>query len=234
MNKIDFIKTNFKDYYIDNGPENGILKGTKYAGCATHCRACLNTLVRMVKPESILEIGSWKYESSTAMANAMDEYDADGWIDSLDIKKGGYNGGKVPNLNKRIRPDFWYPQHTPCDEWKYTDKEIVFKEFRDYSNEEIYNLNANILDKFAPEKGYDLIFIDGDHSYEGISWDWKHIKTFAAKDALIVIDNIWDVRLKDVRRFFDEITTYKWDFEEWNDSHKNSNMVQDTGVVILE
>jgi hypothetical protein len=51
MNKIDFIKQNFKDFYIDKGPENGILQGTKYAGCATHCRACLNTLVRMVKKE---------------------------------------------------------------------------------------------------------------------------------------------------------------------------------------
>lgn len=235
MNKIDYIKANFKDYYIDNGPENGILKGTKYAGCATHCRACVNTLVRMFKPKTFLEIGSWKYESSIAASNAMDEYTDEGVIDSLEIKKGGYNGGGIPlNLNKRIRPNFWYPHHTPDGDWRYTDPDIVFKDFKTLSDEEIYNLNIDILKNIAPKEGYDLIFIDGDHSYEGISWDWKYVEMFANKDALIVIDNIWDIRLKEVRRFFDEIKTHKWDFEEWNDSHKKCNMVQDTGVVILE
>jgi lysyl-tRNA synthetase class II len=67
MNTVEYIKNNFKDFYIDNGPENGILHGMKYSGSSTHCRACLNALVRMLKPKTILEIGSWHYESTISM-----------------------------------------------------------------------------------------------------------------------------------------------------------------------
>jgi predicted O-methyltransferase YrrM len=187
MNKIEFIKENFKDYYIDKGPENGILQGTKYAGCATHCRACLNTLVRMVKPNSILEIGSYHYDSTISMSNGMDTY---------------------------LKPD----------------EGIIFKDFLNHTNKELFEMNHNILESIAPEGGYDLIFIDGDHSYEGAKKDWEHALKFSHKETLIVIDNIWDIRLKEVRRFYDDMTTNKWDFEEWNDA--NRTMVQDTGVLL--
>ena len=56
------------------------------------------------------------------------------------------------------------------------------------------------------------------------------LKDFPQKETLIVIDNIWDIRLKEVRRFYDDMTTNKWDFEEWNDA--NRTMVQDTGVLL--
>lgn len=233
MNKIDFIKQNFKDFYIDKGPENGILQGTKYAGCATHCRACLNTLVRMVKPNSVLEIGSWHYESTISMSNGMDTYlePTRGIIHSFDIKRGGYDGmGTTNHLPSRIKPLYWYPYKTDYDEWKFTDAGIVYKDFINYTNEELFEMNDDILKGIAPEGGYDLIFIDGDHSYEGAKKDWEHALKYSHKETLIVVDNIWDIRLKEVRRFYDEIQTNKWDFEEWNDN--NRTMVQDTGILL--
>jgi len=30
VNKVEFIKNEFKNYYVDKGPENGILQGFKY------------------------------------------------------------------------------------------------------------------------------------------------------------------------------------------------------------
>jgi predicted O-methyltransferase YrrM len=232
MNKIEYIKNNFKDFYIDKGPENGILQGTKYAGCATHCRACLNTLVRMVKPKTVLEIGSYHYESTVSMSLAMDTYLGDGGIiHSYDIKTGGYDGnGTTDNLPKRITPMFWYPYKTNYDEWKFNDNGIVYKDFVNYENDELYEINGKILKSIAPKDGYDLIFLDGDHSYEGIKRDWDHAMEVSHKDTLIVIDNIWDIRLNEVRRFYDQLTTNKWDFEEWNDN--NRTMVQDTGISL--
>lgn len=234
MNKVEFIKQNFKDYYIDNGAENGILQGTKYAGCATHCRACVNTIVRMLKPKAILEIGSYHYESTVAMSRAMDTYlkSDEGIIHTFDIKTGGYDGkGSTNSLPSRILPGFWYPYHTTYDDWKFTDPGIVFKDFKNYTNEQLFDLNTKILSDIAPKGGYDLIFIDGDHSYDGIKKDWEHIKHVSNTDTLIVIDNVWDIRLQEVRNFFNDLKTIKWDFEEWNDQHRD--MVQDTGITLL-
>ena len=100
MNKIEFIKKEFTNYYIDNGNEHGILQGTKYAGKSTHCTNCLNTIVRMIKPERILEIGSFHYSTTTKMAEAMDSYNSSGYIDTFDIRMGGYDGnGNLNNLH---------------------------------------------------------------------------------------------------------------------------------------
>jgi hypothetical protein len=233
MNKVEFIKQNFEQYYIDNGPENGILQGTKYAGAATHCRACMNTLTRMLKPKYILEIGSMHYDSTVAMSKGMDTYltENEGEIHSYDIKVGGYTGqGTTANLPKRITPRYWYPYNTSYDDWKYTDPGIVYRDFVNYNNDDLHIKNDEILKEIAPSSGYDLIFIDGDHSYEGAERDWLHALEVSHRETVIVVDNIWDYRLREVRRFYDSLNVIKWDFEEWND--KNPYMVQDTGVLL--
>lgn len=238
VNKIEYVKNEFKNYYEDNGPENGILQGFKYEGAATHCRNCLATLVEMINAKTVLEIGSWHYESSNAMAESMDRIhgeDGYGIIDSFDIRKGGYDGqiAYVPHSN-RINARYWYPHHSDYDDWKYK-VDLPFNDFVDYTNDEISEKNIQILKEASKDFGsrYDLIFVDGDHSYEGVKRDFEVATAVADKDTLIVIDNVWDVRLKDVRQFYDELTLTKWDFEEWNDEYYSDNMVQDTAICIL-
>jgi len=248
MNKVDFIKKEFKNNYVDAGPENGILQSGKkpekfkYHGSSTHCRNFLYTLTKMLKPKYFLEIGSWHYESSNAVAKAMDEMygeDGEGVIDSFDIMMGGYDGQvQYEPKSKRINPRFWYPHHTNFDQWKY-NSDIVFKDFVNLSNDEISEKNIKILNQALSEipskpSAYDIIFIDGDHSFEGAKQDFKVAKSVSNENTLFVVDNIWDARLEEVRDWFDSLNYVKWNFEEWNDEHYKDNMVQDSGIFILE
>lgn len=237
-NQIEFIKHEFKNYYVDKGPENGILQGTKYAGAATHARNCLFTLVKMLKPKNCLEIGSMHYASSDSMGRAMDEIygvDTPGVVDSFDIKRGGYTGDvhMVPT-NKRVRPGYWYSFPTYADPWKYNDPLIVFPEFKDMTYEQVREENFQILSERSKKFGgiYDLIFVDGDHSFDGAKEDFDLALRVSHKDTVIVIDNVWDIRLNEVRQFFDSLKTTKWDFEEWNDENYKNNMVMDNAVSL--
>jgi len=244
-NKIEFIKHAFAQYYEDKGPETGILQGYKYEGASTHCTNCLCTLIKMVEARSVLEIGSWRYIGSNGMGAAMDEYYGKkgyGVIDSFDVQKGGYNGKKLGALlgryrptSRRVVPHFWYPYHTQGEGWKYQGN-VVYKEFIDMTNDTITWHNRALLERAAMPHGgtYDIIFIDGDHSYEGVSLDFSVSRHVADENTLFVVDNIWDRRMKDVRQFFDALPYIKWDFEEWNDAHYERDMVQDTGIFILQ
>jgi len=62
MNKIEFVKDEFVNYYKDLGGF-GTLQGT-YSGASTNVKSCMYALTRMFKPKNVLEIGSWHYDTS--------------------------------------------------------------------------------------------------------------------------------------------------------------------------
>lgn len=235
MNPVEFIRKEFGNYYIDNGAEHGILEGTKYAGYNTHCANCLYTLTKMLKAKYVLEIGSYKLWTTTRIAEAMDEFESskEGFINTFDLRSGGTCTDYTAPTSKRIKQHFWYPQHSDSDTWKYLEP-IAYPEFKTLTDEEIFEKNREILQSVAPpnQAKYDIIFIDGDHSTKGISYDWKHALEWSDDHTLIVIDNVWDIRLSEVRNFFDNLNTVKWDFEEWNDANTHRNCVMDTGITL--
>lgn len=233
MDKIDYIKERFGEYYQSKGPENGILQGFKYNGAATHCRACLNCLTRMVRAKRVLEIGSWRFECSNAMAEGILTNFPTGEncvVDTFDIRPGGYDSSTDFPKHDLVKAHIWMPFHTTSDRWKYEHASL--SQFKEFSNEQIYRWNRELLINVSGGKPYDLVFIDGDHSLAGISFDWQliHESGIMHPETLIVIDNIWDKRLREVREFFYSLEYKKWDFAEWNDA--NLTEVQDTGILI--
>lgn len=186
----------------------------------------------MLKPNYVLEIGSYHYDTSNAISKAMDE-NGYGKVDSFDIKIGGYDGVYVKSNSHRISENYWYPFHSKYDDWKYTN-EIVYGDFKNMNNDEILEKNIEILNKVSGGNKYDIIFIDGDHGYTGVKMDFEIAKLFSHENTLIVVDDIWDIRLNDVRVFFDELDVIKYDFEDWNDKHIEDDIVQNIGIISLK
>ena len=239
QNKVDLVKNEFENFYVDIGPEHGILQGLDYEGANTHCTQCLYTLTRLTRAKNILEIGSYHYKTTNQIAKAIDDTHGKttvGKVITFDVIDGGYDAGKTYEISSpRVEANFWYPYKTE-DTQKLDKTKFVLENF-EYVNEELVNFNKNILKNICDDfeiDFFDLIFIDGDHTEEGIKNDFDVINQFANKDTLIVIDNIWDVRLLEVKEFFDKQNFIKWNFKEFNDKFYNKNRVQDTGILVLE
>lgn len=236
---IDLVKNEFDRFYFDIGPEHGVLQGLDYEGANTHCTQCLYTLTRLTNAKNVLEIGSYHYKTSNQIAKAIDDnngINSEGVVVTFDIIKGGHNNDEQRAIidNKRVDPNFWYPYKTKDTEDIDISKFVYSND--QYENNQIVDLNLDLLSEVSSKnkiKYYDLIFIDGDHSYEGIKNDFKVISKFSNRDTLIVIDNIWDKRLLDVKKFFDEQQYKKWNFKEFNDKYYSKNKVQDTGILII-
>ena len=237
-NKVELIKKEFKYFYCDIGPESGTLQGLNYSGASTHCNQCLYTLARLTNSKNVLEIGSYHYRTSNQLGIAIDKnvgkY-SEGKVITLDIIKGGYDSGFSSNLisNHRVKPYFWHAYKTK-DTKNLSNLELDSKNM---SNTEIVSANIELLTTILSGNNIDkldLIFLDGDHTYEGLKNDLKIVKKFADKETLIVIDNIWDERMLDVKKVFDELKHQKWNFLEFNDVMFPKNKVQDTGIFIFD
>jgi hypothetical protein len=235
MNIIEQIKQDFGSIYIDNAPDlEGTVQNSNslYNGRRTHCRSGLYAFTKIRKAKYVLEIGSWLYQGASAIARAMDDLygvGGDGIVDSIDIIDNLKANNLSASLNKRIQRHYWLPHHTDYDIWKY-NKQIEKPEFREMTNDQIFEKNLSYLKSIAPKDGYDIIMIDSDHSYEGAKFDWLYAMEVSNNDTLIIVDDLYDDRHIRVKKFFDELKTIKWDFKEWNDDI--SKPLQSTGITL--
>jgi len=182
-------------------------------------------VARVVKPNNVLEIGSYHFASANAMAKIMDQNKATGVIDSFDIRVGGYDGKTIGPKNSRIRAHYWRPHKTRTDKFKY--EHAYYLDFQNMTNDEIFEKNVEYLKSIAPESGYDMIYIDGDHSYIGVSYDWEYAQVVANENTVVVFDDLYVRCHPGVEKFWKELKCpkgNKWDFKGYK-CH--------TGVVVL-
>ena len=227
MKKIDLVKENwskeFRDVYVEDGNgQEGQVQHPIYGGRPTHCRSSLYTLTKILKPKSVLEIGSWNYQGSNYVAKALVELNLNSPVLSLDIRKGGYTGNECYPKYECITAGFWYPHHTTTDVWKYDCSDLICPEFKDLNDEEIFEKNLEIVNKWLSNKGltgFDIVIIDGDHTTKGINFDWEYTKRFINQEGIVIVDDLYDSRHKMVRDYFDGIELEKYDWDDWNKEH---------------
>jgi predicted O-methyltransferase YrrM len=134
----------------------------KTAGCffrPNYERGMLaHALIKKYKPKSILEIGFGRGYWSLCAARALTDFGIDGKITTIDIK---FDQTHLSMLSK------YFP-----NEW--------------LSKIEMIEGNSSEIIKQLETQNWDLVYIDGNHTYEGVLADWLSIKD---KCNIVVFDD---------------------------------------------
>jgi len=229
-----FDENNFTCEHLGRRDEDGIIRDKTFLGARINTASSLIAIADALGSKKILEIGTWKAYTSTSMALFLEKKYLDTEelvVDTLDIKVGGYDGGKSSSKSSLVKFHFWLPHHSRYDDWKYNDRSVVHPEFKDLRNEVIYAKNLAFLNSIKPPSGYDLVFIDGDHSFEGASFDYRYAMDVLGPNGVVVFDDRQGHA--SVGDAFDNVEgEEKWDFLEINEKHfKEQNVMHNFGIV---
>jgi SAM-dependent methyltransferase len=88
--------------------------------------------------------------------------------------------------------------------------------FEDSTQQETIASLANLMDG---EK-FDVLFIDGDHRYDGVKADWENYRQFVKPDGMVIFHDIYPPKKPpekqiEVDRVWNEITGFdKWEIHE--------------------
>ena len=134
----------------------------------------LNWMIRELdyyKCSSILEIGSREGGAFFCLGATLEKVIT---MVSVDLENGpwGYDGSSK-KLGK------------VCGVLKNMQKNINLIKGNSRAEETILRVN-----KIKPIEGFSFIFIDGDHSYEGVRDDWKNYRSMLKRNGLIAFHDI--------------------------------------------
>ncbi|MFX1328520.1 MAG: class I SAM-dependent methyltransferase [Promethearchaeota archaeon] len=152
----------------------------------------LNYIIR-IKPKSILEIGTAR-GGTLFLLTRFSSTDAN--IISLDLP-GGIHGGGYP----RFRIPFFKT---------FVSKNQKLKLIRDNSHD---TSTLKKIKKILKDHKLDLLFIDGDHTYEGVKKDFEMYAPLVKKNGIIAFHDIV-VHAPEINCYVDKF---------WNEIKKNFN-----------
>lgn len=151
-------------------------------------------LIRFLKPKRILCIGSGYGYVPGLLAQACHD-NGSGHIDFVDA---GYG------VNYRR-------SYTWIGFWKTLEGQLIFTNFGLKKWITLYALTTKVFFQKYPHLRYDYIYIDGDHLYEGVKFDYMHSWAQLRKDGLLVLHDVSIVEeqtegVYGVNRLWKEIT----------------------------
>lgn len=85
------------------------------------------------------------------------------------------------------------------------------------------------------ERPIDLLFIDGDHSYEGVKSDWDLFSPFLTRSAVVVFhDTTWELHKHDDPRYRDDMGVPRFVDELRRAGHPVITIDRDCGLSIVQ
>lgn len=102
------------------------------------------------------------------------------------LEIGTYCGGTFIATMEYLKAIGQTPYGIACDNYI---RENLYAYYNDFGNCEIHNVNSASIsfDFLIDKQNFDICFIDGDHSYEGVKNDWEKLKN---KSRFVVFHDI--------------------------------------------
>jgi len=159
----------------------------------------LTNIVKDKKPKTVVEIGTCNGGTLFLLSTAADP---EAKIISIDLPYGQFGGG-YPEWAGRLYKNF------------ASDKQSIHLIKEDSHKEETVEKLRTIIGKSK----IDVLFIDGDHSYEGVKRDFQLYSGLVRKGGIIA--------LHDVAVHKDEKCTVNLFWDELKKSHKTMDIIED-------
>jgi predicted O-methyltransferase YrrM len=159
----------------------------------------LTDTIRETKAQRILEIGVWNGMQAELMIREAQKF-------HKDVEYYGFD------LFEEMTPEMFkiaVAKHPP--------KMSVVKNDLEKTGARI-GLFRGLTDKTLPAAAkilppMDFIYIDGDHSLEGVANDWKNVQRLMGRHTVVIFDDYWNRATEGAKPLVDSLDTTKYQVE---------------------
>jgi hypothetical protein len=183
-------------------------------------------LIEQYRPKHFCEIGCHEGLTLKSLTYLIKELD-------YKIEYIGYDAFELAD-----RPTFEYPQNPITGEMEHNGKESAsYQKIIDRCDKYVKN---ELLESFTIVKGwthdtligplvFDMVYIDGGHSYSTVKWDYEQVKD----SKVIIFDDTYPVKFPGVAKFIDELRSSGINITELIEKNNDGKVVMESAYMVL-
>jgi hypothetical protein len=189
--------------------------------------AVFKPLIEQYKPKTFCEIGCHEGLTLKSLIPFTEEL-------GYKIEYVGYDAFELAD-----RPTFEYPQNPITGEMEHNGKESasynVIKERCDkYAKRELLESYKLIKgwthDTLIGPLTFDMVYIDGGHSYSTVKWDYEQVKD----SKIIIFDDTYPEKFPGVAKFIEELRLQNINIEEVIEKNDEKKIIMQCAIIINE
>jgi hypothetical protein len=187
--------------------------------------AVFKPLISQYKPKTFCEIGCHEGLTLKSLIPFTEEL-------GYKIDYVGYDAFELAE-----RPSFEYPKNPITGEMEHNGKEsAAYAVIKERCDKYVTN---NLLESYNLIKGwthdtligplsFDMVFIDGGHSYSTVKWDYEQVKD----SNIIIFDDTYPVKFPGVAKFIEELKTSGLEITELIEKNAAGKTIMQCAIII--
>jgi hypothetical protein len=189
--------------------------------------AVFKPLIEKYKPKIFCEIGCHEGLTLKSLTPLIKEL-------GYKINYIGYDAFELAD-----RPTFEYPKNPITGEMEHNGKESAsYNIIKERCEKYVKN---DLLESYDLIKGwthdtligpltFDMVYIDGGHSYSTVKWDYEHVKD----SKIIIFDDTYPVKFPGVAKFIEELKTSGIPVTELIEKNAEGKTIMQCAIIINE